>query len=386
MQDLESDAEDTNEIAHMRTETAGMQSGDARDADTAGALEPANDRYTGCEDENCSPRRSAELDAVDTGAEVAAFAKARAGDEEEGLPRNQEEPASREDRILSTHMEQDTVEPLFGRTGTHLSEPLRPNSMDSERVSVTPQRTNPKPSSLVHSVSHSPSAAVGDVRTPGPPREELEEERRLGTENGRKRPKSSRIRCDRDDGAPNPPPGNDASQRERRGPDQVAASRSSRSTADRMKPRAAREDEDHSVAIEDDRTGRDADMESSAGVAEPVEPTYGLAVARESELDFQHVQAVKGKVSVANALCVNSSYTGVLCVPPRTDTGAQRALKGDEIFYVHSGHVNLEIHDHRYVLYAGDHVAIPHMACYAFQNGGPRECRLVFFVPRNPFG
>jgi mannose-6-phosphate isomerase-like protein (cupin superfamily) len=152
------------------------------------------------------------------------------------------------------------------------------------------------------------------------------------------------------------------------------------------KTKLVSEEEGASLGNDESQTLCDADMESSMAMPEPVALTYGLAFARENELHFQHVQAVEGTVSVANALCVNSSYTGILCVPSRTDTGAQRALRGDEIFYVQSGHVCLEIHDHRYALRPGDHVAIPHMACYAFLNNGTKECRLVFFVPRNPFG
>jgi mannose-6-phosphate isomerase-like protein (cupin superfamily) len=114
-----------------------------------------------------------------------------------------------------------------------------------------------------------------------------------------------------------------------------------------------------------------------------------VSFAQASRLQFQSVDAAEGGdgiVEVAIALNVNSSYTGVLEVPARTDTGPQRALKGDEFFFVHSGQVMLELGDSRYHLHAGDHVAIPNMACYSFHNPSGSRCSLVFFVPRNPYG
>jgi mannose-6-phosphate isomerase-like protein (cupin superfamily) len=127
------------------------------------------------------------------------------------------------------------------------------------------------------------------------------------------------------------------------------------------------------------------DRVSSGTATDQLGPTEGLAFARGKDLEYQQVQAADGKIAVANALCVNNSYTGVLKVPPHTDTGPQRALKGDEIFYVHGGHVRLEMYNHRYILHEGDHIAIPHNSCYSFYNSGAVDCRLVFFVPRNPF-
>jgi mannose-6-phosphate isomerase-like protein (cupin superfamily) len=114
-----------------------------------------------------------------------------------------------------------------------------------------------------------------------------------------------------------------------------------------------------------------------------------ISFAAASRLHFQSVEAAEGgdgKVEVAIALSVNNSYTGVLEVPARTDTGPQRALKGDEFFFVHAGQVILQLGDSRYHLHAGDHVAIPNMTCYSFHNGTGSRCCLVFFVPRNPYG
>jgi quercetin dioxygenase-like cupin family protein len=112
----------------------------------------------------------------------------------------------------------------------------------------------------------------------------------------------------------------------------------------------------------------------------------GPSLARATDLQFQSVQATEGHVAVALAVCVNSSYSGEMKVPPRTNTGAQRALKSDEFFLVVAGRVYLDVSNQRYILNTGDHIVIPHLACYSFNNVSSTECRLVFFVPCNPFG
>lgn len=140
-------------------------------------------------------------------------------------------------------------------------------------------------------------------------------------------------------------------------------------------------DELDGAAAGDDRS----DVEMSGSNACPRNRPQA-AFARSSDLRFQKVQGVDGAVSVAIALSVNNSYTGLLEVPPLTNTGAQRALKGDEFFLVESGHVYMDVGDTRHMLQAGDHVAVPHMSCYSFENSSPTACRLVFFVPCNPFG
>lgn len=126
-----------------------------------------------------------------------------------------------------------------------------------------------------------------------------------------------------------------------------------------------------------------------------VDEVYGAGVhappahAEAASLQFHRVAAADGgagNVDVAIAITVNSSYSGVLEVPPQTDTGAQRALIGDEFFFVHAGSVTLDLGPSRYFLREGDHVAVPNMASYSFHNTSLAHCRLVFFVPRNPFG
>lgn len=140
---------------------------------------------------------------------------------------------------------------------------------------------------------------------------------------------------------------------------------------------------------EESHTRSDVDMgvdhcgSFGAGSAEAA-----VSFAESGKLQFQTVDAAdggSGKVEVAIALSLNSSYTGVLEVPPQTDTGTQRALRGDEFFFVHTGSVVLELGITRFFLRAGDHIAIPNMACYSFHNKSRTKCKLVFFVPRNPF-
>ncbi len=142
------------------------------------------------------------------------------------------------------------------------------------------------------------------------------------------------------------------------------------------------------VATPEVREGRsDGDMSGVEGAEELMDrATGGVTCARNVDLKFTNVKAADGSVSVAVALSVNNSYTGVLEVPAQTDTGAQRALKGDEFFLVQNGHVLLDIGETRYSLHSGDHVAIPHESCYSFVNTSNVGCRLVFFVPRNPYG
>lgn len=130
----------------------------------------------------------------------------------------------------------------------------------------------------------------------------------------------------------------------------------------------------------------DVDMAATHPGATGLGGSARVSFARSSDLRFENVQGVDGEVSVAIALSMNNSYTGLVEVPPHTNTGAQRALKGDEFFLVDSGHVYMDVGDMRHALQAGDHVAVPHMACYAFHNRAASPCRLVFFVPRNPFG
>lgn len=142
----------------------------------------------------------------------------------------------------------------------------------------------------------------------------------------------------------------------------------------------------------DESNGRsDVDMAVEGGgvAAFGVSSDAPVSFTAASRLQFQSVASAEGgegTVEVAIALSMNSSYTGVLEVPARTDTGSQRCLKGDEFFFVKAGSVMLELGDARYHLHTGDHVAIPHMACYSFHNNTSTRCSLVFFVPRNPFG
>lgn len=130
---------------------------------------------------------------------------------------------------------------------------------------------------------------------------------------------------------------------------------------------------------------RDVDMESSS-LRNGDGKDHVLGFARGCDLQFHQVQASNGAVFVAVALAVNNSYSGVLKVPPRTDTGSQRAFKGDEFFFVRSGRVFLDITDQRHALHTGDHIVVPHMSSYSFHNFTTSECELVFFVPQNPYG
>lgn len=109
-------------------------------------------------------------------------------------------------------------------------------------------------------------------------------------------------------------------------------------------------------------------------------------IVRSRDLQFHECETAHGRLRVSNAISMNDSYTGLLEVPPRTRSGAQRAMKGDEIFFVRRGAAFVDIGNKRFAVQEGDHFAIPHRTSYSLINSSFFTCTLVFFVPRNPFG